>query len=483
MLDVIPTLKNADVSGGTVSVKACVSAPEELCDAVRTLCDFARRVHGIEIARAEGGISFCLGADMAPESYELRVDGEGARVIAADLLGAHNAAVTLVQLMERAEDGIALPEVSTVDIPDCSWRGVMIDLARNWHESDMLYDYVDMCRFYKVKYLHLHFTDDQSFTLPMRAFPKLPTEGRSYSEAEIKDFLAYAKLRGVEVIPELDVPGHTRSLSEAYGELFGEDGLVCQSAESMEGIRTIFGELCELFPDSNYIHIGGDEAQISKWTKCEKCMSAYRDMGYDVDNMEQRELEELMYGTFLKRVCEMVLSFGKTPVVWEGFAKEVNHLIPRETVVASWENLYQTTPSLLEAGFRLINCSWVPMYVLAPDKHWSPREIYQWDPYYWRPCHSKSPYFGKDIRIEPTKQIEGGELLAWGDHIIWAYANDIRKGVEEERRLVEERVGCLAENTWNVKKTCWDGFFFRAYVKARNMHEKLRENRTEGVVR
>ena len=477
MTHIIPTPRDNKLSESKISVGALVSYPCEFSNAAQTLCDFVKKIHGVSLEQGEGGIKFAFDSALSAEAYEIISSSDGVVVKAADALGAQNAAVTLVQIMENNGTGISLPEGTLADAPECSWRGVLLDLARNWHTMDMIYEYVDMCRFYKVKYLHLHFTDDQSYTLPSRSFPKLSTKGRSYTEQEINGLIAYAKLRGVEIIPEIDVPGHTASFAAAYGEIFGTNGILCQSDESMQGIEKVFYELCETFADSQYIHIGGDEAYgMPKWTTCPKCMDVYRRMGYDVDNMENRALQELMYATFLKRICEMILSCGKTPVLWEGFAKEVNHIIPREAVIMSWENLYQTTPSLLEDGFRVVNCSWVPMYVLAPDKYWSPREVYEWNVYYWKPCHPRSPYFGSDVRVAPTKQIEGGQLLAWGDHIIWSYPDNIEEGVREEQRLVEERVPCLAENTWNREKRTDDKHFFAAYTKLLKMRDKLKSN-------
>lgn len=478
MLNLIPTPNDIQMSGERVTLAPHCSAPECFANAAVTLRDFSMRTHSIDISAGENAIEFELDSTIEYEGYRIEVSEGGAKVYAADILGAQNAAVSLIQLMEKQGESITLPVGKINDRPECSWRGVLIDLARNWHDISMLYEYIDMCRFYKVKYLHIHFTDDQSYTLPSKAFPKLSTEGRSYTEDEIRGLIAYSKLRGVEIIPEVDAPGHTACFGSAYGEIFGKNGIICQSDESMRSMEKVYRELCELFADSEYIHIGGDEAyNIPKWTKCPKCMDVYRRMGHDVDHMEQHELEELMYATFLKRICEIILDCGKTPVMWEGFSKEVNHIIPREAVVMSWENLYQTTPDLLEAGFRLVNCSWVPMYVLAPDKYWSPREIYEWNVYYWKPCHPRSPYINSSITVEPTEQIEGGELLAWGDHIIWSYPDNIEEGVREEQRLVEERVGCLSENTWNRTKKCHDSVFFKAYVKAKKLQEKLRTNK------
>ncbi len=479
MQAIVPLPRCNRFSDTTVQLPAtiCPVSDPRLTGAARTLFDYARRTHGITLSESQTGtIAFAVDEALPAEGYRISVTDSGATVTAADPLGAQNAAVTLLQLMTPAENGIRLPIGTMDDAPESSWRGIMIDLARDFHELHVLYEYVDLCRFYKIKYLHLHFTDDQSYTLPSRAYPNLSTKGRSYSEEELREVIAYAALRGVQIIPEIDVPGHSTSFAEAYGDIFGTDGIICLSDASIAGMKTLFSELCDLFSDSDYIHIGGDEAAIDKWTTCEKCLAAFRARGVDVDGMERHALAEVMYATFIKEMCDAVIACGKTPVVWEGFAAEVNHIIPREAVIMSWENFYQTTPSLQAAGFRLINCSWNPMYVVTPVVYWKPEEVYAWDLYSWKPVHPGSPYLQTGLRIEPTEQIEGGQLLAWGDHIMRNYAN-VAEGVREEQRLVEERTPALSENTWNrQKRTDWPEFSARMQAVAA-LYEQFRNGK------
>lgn len=481
MLRLIPAPARTTMTDTLVAVTPVYTADGIFADAAKTLADYARRTHGITLTEGEGGITFTVDASLPTEAYTLTVTESGATVKASDVLGAQNAAVTLIQLMEKAEDGLTLPVGVIEDEPKCTWRTVMIDLARDWHELHVLYEYVDMCRFYKVKYLHFHFTDDQSYTLPSKAFPKLPTEGRHYTEAEIKGLIAYAKARGVQLIPEIDVPGHTTSFAAAYGEIFGTDGIICLSEESMAGMATLFRELCELFADSEYIHLGGDEAAIAKWLDCDKCLNAFRNRGVDVDTYlateeGKHELTELMYATFIKDICEVILSCGKTPVVWEGFHKSMNHLIPKESVIVSWENFYQTAPELLEAGFRVVNGAWKPMYVVTPVVYWSPEEIYNWNVYTWGAVHPGSPYNKEALRIDPTRQVEGGQLLAWGDQIVAKYPV-VAEGVREEQRLIEERTPCLSENVWNREKpTDWAEFSSRM-AQVAELYERFRANK------
>lgn len=481
MLRLIPAPSYTTMTDARVAIAPVYTTDPVLANVASTLVDFARRTHGITLTQGSGGIAFLADASLPVEGYTLTVTQDGATVRASDPLGAQNAAVTLIQLMEKEGDGLSLPAGIIQDSPRCTWRTVMVDLARDWHELHVLYEYVDLCRFYKVKYLHLHFTDDQSYTLPSKAFPLLSTEGRHYTEDEIRGVIAYAKSRGVELIPEIDVPGHTTSFAAAYGDIFGRDGIICLSEASMAGMATLFSELCDLFADSAYIHLGGDEAVIAKWTTCDKCLAAFRTRGVDVDaylatEAGTRELSELMYATFLKEICEVILSHGKTPVIWEGFHKDMNYLIPKESVIVSWENLYQTTPELLEAGFRVINGAWKPMYVVTPIVYWSPEEVYNWDVYTWGATHPGSPYNQVPLHIEPTMQVEGGQLLAWGDRIMENYPN-VADGVREEQRLMEERTPCLSENVWNrIKPTDWQEFSGRL-AQVTELYERFRNNK------
>ena len=483
MTRLIPAPRKTTMADARVTVAPRYTAEAVFADAAATLAEYARRTHGVTLTEGltEGGITFTTDPSLPAEGYTLAVTAEGATVKAADPEGAQHAAVTLIQLMEREGDGLTLPEGTLEDAPQCTWRTVMIDLARDWHELPVLYEYVDMCCFYKVRYLHLHFTDDQSYTLPSKAFPNLSTEGRHYTEEELRGLIAYAKSRGVQIIPEIDVPGHTSSFSAAYGDVFGRDGIICLSEESMEAMSILFRELCELFSDSDYIHMGGDEAFIDRWTTCDKCLNAFRQSGVDVDKYLEGEktrhdLAEIMYATFIKRICEVILACGKTPVVWEGFHESTNHMIPREAVIISWENYYQPTPQLLKGGFRLVNGSWAPMYVVTPKRYWTPEEVYNWSVYTWQPVHPGSPYHGKTLTIEPTEQVEGGQLLAWGDWIMGSFPN-LAEGVREEQRLVEERVPCLTENVWNrVKPTDWAEFSGRM-AQVAELYEAFRNHK------
>ena len=271
------------------------------------------------------------------------------------------------------------------------------------------FEYIDMCFCYNLSHLHLHFNENQSYTPPSKLYPKLPTKDRHYSFEEIRELNRYALRRGVSLVPEVDIPGHCNAFGAAYPKLFGTSGVICQHEDSMKAVREIVDEVCTMFPYSEYIHVGGDEADIKKWTECEKCLAYFETVDKAAvdafkNGGDSRALAERMLAHFITVTCDVVLKAGRTPIVWEGFNKCVNDFISRKIVVMSWENYYQTTDELLDAGFNIINCSWNPLYIVTPNKMWSPSEIADWDIFKWTPVHPDSPI--SDVRWRLTKALE-----------------------------------------------------------------------------
>ncbi len=368
------------------------------------------------------------------------------RLYASDLTGMNNAFATLLQLED--EDG-QIEAVKIEDSPDCEYRGLMIDLARIWHPFEYLLKYVDLCRFYKFSYLHLHFTDTQSYTLPCDTFPLLPTPDRHYTKKQIKELNEYAEARGIKVMPEIDVPGHCDPFLKAYPELFGHNGIIGFHKEVFEAFDKIIAELCEMFPYSDRIHIGGDEADIKQWLNCEKCREYAKECGIPVDS-DARLSSERMLAMFVRKLSDSVLANFKTPVCWEGFCHDVNYIVSKNTEVFSWENFYQTTPELIEDGYTLINGTWNPNYIVAPDVCWSVKECFDWDIFSFKPVHPGSPYIKTGLRVPAYDKMIGGQLLSWGDK--GAVCEDKAAHLSCELKLVSERAPATSENTWNIYK-------------------------------
>ena len=448
-MNIIPTPKFVQPQIGAanvITIEPYIMMNNLFEDAIYSFKQYVKRLYDTTIKEMPAApISVVLENILEPGAYRISI-GENKVVIAAsDNVGANHAFATILQIMKVDNGNIMLPAIAVRDKPDCKYRGMMVDIARAWHPFSYLLSYVDMCYYYKVSVLHLHFTDDQSYTLPSDVYPKLSTENRHYTKQEIQELVQYAKVRGVEIMPEIDVPGHCKSFGESYGELFGTKGVIEPYTESMSALRKLFCELCDMFPYSKYIHIGGDEVYaMDEWQKSSRCCEYAKSIGIDSD-------VHLMYVHFLSEMADVCIKKGKQPIVWEGFAKEYNDKISKNIIVMAWESYYQLAPELLDAGFKVINCSWNPMYIVVPEPVWEPREVFDWSIYRWRGIHPESPYLNRYYESQPDAQIIGGELLAWGDFVSSRFSS-VSEGITKERESLLERIPMLAENTWNVEK-------------------------------
>ena len=445
-LNLIPQPKSVELLGHVLLSSGAVSADPRFQDAADTYEDFRGKLFG----EASSGVPVRLVYKEGISRGGYTIDARRAAITlsASDPEGAVNAAVTLLQL--AAADGSGrIPAVRIEDAPDSSYRGLLVDLARIWHPLELVLRYVDLCAFYKISTLHLHFTDSESYTLPSDVFPLLPSEGRHYSIEEIGTLNAYARKRGVTLMPELECPGHCNQFIRAYPETFGSGTVIPFTAEAMEAMDKLVGELAALFPDSPRIHVGGDEANIREWLSDEKSMAYAAAEGLPAEG-DERLKSEWILASFVKKLSDMVLKRGRTPVAWEGFAKEVNSLVPHTTEIFSWENYYQTTYDLIDAGYTLINGTWNPNYIVAPDIFWSVRECFDWNIYNFRPIHKDSPLKGISFTVPPYDKMIGGQLLSWGDKGV--DCADPAAHLQSEWRLVADRLPATAENVWNVEK-------------------------------
>ena len=191
---------------------------------------------------------------MLPEQYSLDIGPDGILLQAGSLRGLAHGTASLLQILGQV-DGQRLSLVKIEDGSKVPYRNLMIDMGRNPHSLQLLKETVDLLWFYKIDSLQLHLTDDQRFAWPSRAFPKL-WDGK-ISLAQFRELEQYAVDRGVTLIPELEVPGHSGLLRSAYPEVFGKSPTELATSESaLQGIQTLLDELMDVFASSPYIHVG-----------------------------------------------------------------------------------------------------------------------------------------------------------------------------------------------------------------------------------
>ncbi|MHB1150702.1 MAG: family 20 glycosylhydrolase [Eubacteriales bacterium] len=449
-LSILPTPKEvsgADKDGNFAFAEIMpfvYTAKPDWFDIMDAFAGYAEKTLGIAFENKPGAVELVFDHRMKKEHYQLDVT-EGVKLYACDISGIGYALSTLLQIISVENGKIVVPATVINDYPDCSFRTLMVDLARQWHTFENILDYVDLCFLYKANYLHLHFIDSQSYTLPSRIFPKLPTDGRHYTREQIAQLVAYAKARNITLIPEFEAPGHSSAMLNSYPELFAcGDGsvnknIICAGKpEVYSNLDKIFGEICEMFPYSPYIHIGGDEADIEVWNDCEDCRSY----------MEREGISSVkaLYTDFIVHMTNIVFAHNRTPIVWEGFPKEGSEKVSRDVVVISWENYYHYTPDLLAEGFNIINASWQPLYII-PSNRWTPYDILNWNVYNWQHFWVNSIAHLNPIHVQPTEKVMGAQLCAWE----CTYEQDIQP--------VKEKLPALCERTWSVKRYLEDAEF------------------------
>ena len=296
------------------------------------------------------------------EAFFLAVRPAGITITAAEPQGIAAGMSALYQAVLRAVDGdgtdgannnaLLLPAVDIVDAPAHGWRGFMLDTARHFFPPDALHRTLDMLWFLRLNRFHLHLTDDQGWRVPVDGYPRLTevggwrhdgtTEdglyGGSYSREDLSALDSAAEARGIEVIPEIDLPGHASAAITAYPEIgctgrapgvqtrWGIfDAVICPVGdESARFIDAVFGSVSELF-HGEHIHIGGDEVITRAWQESSLCTQNLRDRGLE-------SVEEL-YGIVVRAMAEAVLSRGKRPIAWDEAAQLD---LPPETIIANW---------------------------------------------------------------------------------------------------------------------------------------------------
>jgi hypothetical protein len=287
---------------------------------------------------AEADLVVIAEPTLPADAYVLRVRGDGIQIEASSLQGVTHATATLLQLVGHYGD-TAIPALEIRDKPDCSYRNVMVDVGRNPHSLESLKETIDLLWFYKVDSLQLHLTDDQRFAFPSKAYPKLVTERGKITWEQFAELEHYAQARGVAIIPELEVPGHSGILCRTYPEVFGESPTdLANSETARKGIKTLLDEMIELFSSSPYVHIGGDEA-------------------YGVTDDLQRALINDLHAHLKAK--------GRQTIVWEGPSLGKGHnKVNTEVIHLNWRTINFPADKMLAAGYRVVNAAWDPLYVV-----------------------------------------------------------------------------------------------------------------------
>lgn len=287
-------------------------------------------------------ITFRHSKKMAPESYRLEVRKDGVRITSADDAGAFYAQQTLAQMISE-DNGVKEVQCCVVnDCPRFSYRGLHFDVSRHFRSLDFLKKQIDAMALYKMNRMHIHLTDAAGWRMEIEAYPKLTSfaawrpqqkwkdwwygdrlyveegsegaYGGYYTKDQMRELVEYARQRHIEVIPEIEMPGHSEEVLAAYPELsckgtaYSQGEFCVGNEETFRFLETVLEEVMEVFP-SEMIHIGGDEANKAHWKECPKCQQRMQAEGLaDVDELQSY---------LIKRIARFVESKGRRIVGWD----------------------------------------------------------------------------------------------------------------------------------------------------------------------
>lgn len=317
----------------------------------------------------DGDIQLSINRFLEEEEYRLTIDSKNIRIVGGGYGGVFNGVQTLFQLLpakiysKECRFPIEVPCCTIVDNPKLSYRGFMLDVARTWISADKVKRYIDLMAYLKLNKLHFHLTDDEGWRVEIKSHPELATIGGFrggdspvfpryakfnekwggyYTQEELKDIVAYAAQRNIEIIPEIDMPGHSKALGAIRSDILCNytpntnktNGLEirnvwCASKESnYQLIDDIIRELSTIFT-SDYIHIGGDEVNMSQWRQCPDCQRLKVEKGLK----DEKQIEDY----FIARTTEILTKYGKKPAVWNEAIE--GGLLPKTTRVHGWESI------------------------------------------------------------------------------------------------------------------------------------------------
>ncbi len=345
-----------------------------------------------------------LGED---ESYTLEVTSSGAKLNAANPLGVLRGLQTFLQLVEITPDGFAAPAGTIQDQPRFPWRGLMIDVSRHFIPLDVLKRNLDGMEAVKMNVFHWHLSENQGFRAESKKFPKLHefgSDGLYYTQAEIRDLISYARDRGIRVVPEFDMPGHSTAWFVGYPELASGSGpysierkwgvfdpaMDPTNENTYKFLDELIAEMAKLFPD-DYFHIGGDEVNGKEWDANPRIQQFKKS-----HNLKSND--ELQ-AYFSQRVQKIVTKHGKAVVGWdEVFIPGV----PKDIVIQSWRG-QQSLAAAAQQGYHGILSNG---YYL--DLGWSAARHYAVDP-------MSGP--AASLNDEQKKLILGGESCMWSEYV------------------------------------------------------------------
>lgn len=458
-----------------------IACEEGLKEQAEYLSQMLRQATGWEIKvrpdSRKGNIVLVLDtvANKHSEGYSLSVDKKSIRISGADEAGVFYGLQTLLQLLpeEVYRNRLAgqikwvVPGVQIVDHPERPWRGMMLDVARYFYDKEFVKKFIDMMAMYKLNKLQFHLIDDSGWRLEIKKYPRLTEVGAwagpdsrrlggYYTQDDIREILEYARLRQVEVIPEIEFPAHMLSAVVAYPWLgctgkqhevpdqhFISRDLLCVGKESSyQFLKDVLDETVALFP-SQYINIGGDEAVYTNWEQCPRCQEVMKREGLS----KASELQ----GYLTNVVADMMKKKNRTVIGWEEIIQRGK--LNEQVVALMWHNVGDTIQAT-RTGHKAILTPATHLYFDFPESR-TPGEVKAAT---WMPPISLEKCYGMEVNdYSPSSTVMGVQGCFWSDQFIHGTVLQEITPLNENRSeqyaeyLIFPRMLALAELAWLPK--------------------------------
>lgn len=465
-VDLIPQAQSVTIGNGSFPLQELRSmqVPPEWNETAKAFTELVQKTTGVSltISDIDAPLSLVKNDKLTEEAYTLEIERGRIVLEANDAQGISNALATLHQLILTAKDN-KLPIINIQDKPRFGYRGLMLDCSRHFWTVDELKETLSQMAFFKLNKLQMHLTDNNAWRLAMDQYPELTAKGTYYSDFpdlsgkyystnDLKEIVKYAQALGIEIIPEVDLPGHAIALLAAMPQLSckggtfkaypeelplnqrkrGNENMLCiGNPESIRFAQEVVDALIQIFP-SKYIHLGGDEVPTAIWEKCPKCQALYKKEGMK----EPGELQDF----FTRKMSEYIRSKGKIMVGWD----EINdrHAATPEDMLTVWrDNGLKAQKAALERGIPVVMCPQHGCYLDWGYAGNSTRKVYEWDP------------VTSQVTPEQEALVKGGQGALWTERVATQ---------DRVEWMLYPRLAALSEVFWtNASKRNWDDFYRR----------------------
>jgi hexosaminidase len=421
VLDLVPQVKSLQQQQGSLDFRKVALIQGEVLEIFNDYLRSSLSDRAIDILQPEKNITTIefhrldFGAE---SSYELKINKEGVNIKAAHSSGFFYGIQTLLQIIDANRSELQLPFVDIEDEALFQHRGVLLDCCRHFMSVKKVKKVIDLMAYHKMNVLHWHLTEDQGWRIEIDAYPKLTevgawrTEqdgsihGGYYTKEDIREIVSYASVRQVEIIPEIEMPGHSTAAIAAYPwlscsgeptEVVNEWGvfqnIYCAGNDTTFAfLKTVLDEVCELFP-SSYIHIGGDEAPKTNWKNCTRCKNRIRTAGL----ANEHELQSY----FIQRVSQYLGEKGKKIIGWDEILEGG---LPDGAIVQSWRGMDGGIKALEQGGAAIMSPT-SHAYFDYPITTTDLEKVYEFDP------------LPEGLSKDRRSFVLGGECNLWTEHI------------------------------------------------------------------